>query len=418
MDPRYAHPEITRLFDKRRTYALWARILGDLADAQAEHDIIPGSAGLAITMHAREIDSVLDEPESLPKIGLIEQSTRHDVAAFLYWWESIISTNEDQWGRYLAYGLTSSDLADTALGLKFKASNDVVWENAMQLMQLMERGVEATMDCPFIARTHGQPAEPTALGLVINTWLTTTARIFRHLDAAWMECAVGKLSGPVGTYAYQPPHVVNPVLRNLGLDVSDEAMQIVPRDRIARWAATTAQAADWIAKIGLDFRLMASRGVVSEGYSADRVGSSSMPHKVNPVEAEKLAGLARLAAGYASMLQTAQTWEQRDISHSSVERVAIPDLMHALIHAIETLCNVLENAQWEHLQMAPEGPRSPHSAWAALRAVDAGCTRRQAREVARRWVSGLVLDTDPHIPDPPGLAWFVRQHPLTPILTD
>ncbi|HEU4544422.1 MAG TPA: lyase family protein, partial [Jiangellaceae bacterium] len=159
-------------------------------------------------------------------------------------------------------------------------------------------------------------------------------------------------------------------------------------------------------------RLMAARGKMQESYANGRVGSSSMPHKVNPTQCERLAGMARLAAGYASMLQTAQTWDQRDIAHSSVERVAIPDLMHVLFHSFRTLANILRGAIIEPYDQATTGAwRAPYSAWAALHATPHVGTRLQARETARRWVSGLVAPDDPPIPDLPSPAWFTRQHP-------
>lgn len=418
MDARYSDPTIDWLFGRRWTYLAWARIVRAHAAEQAAAQFIPDEAYVAIAAQTDRL-VVADGPTDyqIQQIAQLESDTRHDVAAFLYWWENAISDNENRWGRYVAYGLTSSDLVDTALAMRFRQSNDLLWKAAESLFGALQSGAFGHRDTHMVAHTHGQPAEPTSLGLVYGGWDEVLGRTFRDLDDQWMACTTGKLSGPVGTYAHTPPLVVEQALRQLGLHTSSVAMQIVPRDFLSRWASSAALMVDWIAKIGLDLRLAAARGDVQEAYPAQRVGSSSMPHKVNPVQVEQLAGMARLAAGYASMLQTTQTWEQRDISHSSVERVAIPDLMHVVLHSMRSLADVLSHLEWniERIQESASGAsRSPYSAWAALRAVDAGQTRGQARETARRWVSGLAWDSDPHLPHTPSPDWFIRQHPSVP----
>lgn len=415
MDTRYSDSSIDWLFSRQWTYRAWAHILRTFSYHQAEVNLIPARAMRAI---AEQTDLLImgngPTEYQMQQIADLERETQHDVAAFLYWWEDTISADEEKLGRYIAYGLTSSDLVDTALGMRFKDSNEVCWEASKTLAGALQAGMFAHRDTPVLAHTHGQAAEPTRLGLIYESWGEVFTRCFRDLDDKWMACAIGKLSGPVGTFAYTPPDIAESTCRHLGLTMSDAAMQIVPRDRIARWASAAALLVDWIAKIGLDFRLAATRGEIQEAYGSERVGSSSMPHKVNPVRAEQLAGMARLAAGYAAMLQTTVTWEQRDIAHSSVERIAIPDLMHVVLHSMRTLGDILNTATWDTRESIPEGLRAPYSAWAALRAIDAGHTRREARETARRWVAGMPRDTDPQHLAGPGPAWFGRQHPSSP----
>jgi len=389
MDERYQTSWVSCEWTALRQYQLWLTVGRQVVAAQGKTGVIPRQAAESILTGVTP-DSLTSR--DVTAIRKVEQTTGHDVAAFLQWWER---QHPKPAGRYVGYGLTSSDLVDTALGLRFKATLPEVESQLAELRTLLVERAKRYATTALVGRTHGQVAELTTLGLRFNQWAEAVRRTSQRLDDAWQQMCFCKLSGPVGTYSHNPPEVEREVARALGLwAVGDQSTQIAPRDLLAAWATAAAQVVAVCSKIGLDFRLMASRGEVSENWPEGRVGSSAMPHKRNPVRAERLAGLARLAHGYAQMLQPLDLWEDRDISHSSVERVAIPDLMHVVTFAVGETRDLLERAWWDPGRMADlrvEAGRLLSTATVALIRVDEGLSRGAARKAAQTWAGDYNL---------------------------
>jgi adenylosuccinate lyase len=275
----------------------------------------------------------------------IENRTKHDVAAFLEW----LRTPYGNVGRFLHYGLTSSDVVDTAQGMRFGDMRHHMLESLGKL--LAELNAWAEVDTPILGYTHGQVAEPMTMKARAWHWLTTLATPAADLSRHANRTAVCKLSGPVGTYAHNPPEVERQVAAKLQLRPHGPgASQIASRAPLAAWANSAALLVGACAKIATDLRLMDLLGETHKKNASGQVGSSSMAHKKNPISAEQVGGMARMARGYAAMLQPLDVWLERDISHSCVERVAVPDLWHVVMHSIAATTRLLANVtldEWE-----------------------------------------------------------------------
>lgn len=324
---RYSHPRVTELWEDEWTYGEWLEIERCVLRAQREAnpDIDAQTVGLWRWLQVVHIND-----EAAGAIRAIERTeTRHDVAAFLAWLRR--DAPEGQW---LHFGLTSSDLVDTTQGLRFKELYGVLLDGIGDLVGQLSRWTDT--DIPLVGRTHGQPAEPTSMRARAWHWLSTMEPALLGLQYATRMMQYAKLSGPVGTYAHNPPEIEAQVAGLLGLlPMGQGASQIVPRSSLAMWANAASVFAVSCAKIATDLRLMNLLGQASWPHSEGQIGSSAMPHKNNPIVAEQICGMAQLARGYASMLQPLDLWLERDISHSCVERVAVPDLWHVLLHTIK-----------------------------------------------------------------------------------
>jgi adenylosuccinate lyase len=413
MDPRYQHPAVAELFTPEAIYRQWLNVGRTVVHVQTERGEIPAKAGNAILAGVAPIDI---DAQDVAEIQRLEQETRHDVAAFLKWWRNSLGPNA---ARHIHLGLTSSDLVDTAMGLRFAELEQVWWRTANELEILLLDLVHDHKATVCLGFTHGQPAEPTSLGIRASQWNGMVTRSAARLSQAWNAMRIAKLSGPVGTYAHNPTGTEISVALLLGLEPHGAgASQIVPRDRLAHWASCATGMVQALAKIAIDFRLMARRAEVSEGWPEGRIGSSAMPHKVNPVTAEKLAGMARLAAGYASMLQPVDLWEERDISHSSVERVAVPDLLHVLLYSVEQATSLLRDANWQYEVMRSNlrgAGALPYSAWYMLELQRKhGFPPDEARQGAAEWARHYDGRGTVH----PTPEQMLRNHPLTARLVD
>lgn len=406
MDPRYQHPAVADLFTLEQQYKLWLEISRTVVHVQAEQGTIPAKPGNAILANVAPVDVDATDVEIILRY---ERETQHDVAAFLKWWRETLGPNA---ARHTHLGLTSSDLVDTTMGIRFAQLEAHWWKTITPLESTLYDLMRDEAGTLCLGFTHGQPAEPTSLGIRAQQWQGMVLRSAARLAQAWSAMRICKLSGPVGTYAHNPTGVEMAVALLLGLEPHGPgASQVVPRDRLAHWASCAAQFVQVLAKIAIDFRLMARRAEVSEGWPEGRIGSSAMPHKVNPVKAEQLAGLARLAAGYAQMLQPVDLWEERDISHSSVERVAVPDLLHLVFYACEQATALLRDANWNREVMRSNldgAGRLPYSAWRMFAIQRGGATPEQARRDAARWAHGLD-----DLPDGPTPERLLASHPLT-----
>lgn len=407
MDTRYAHPTVSALWSPVGTYRIWLEIEQAIASAQAKHGVIPQGAADAIN-HWHELPGARLVGTDAATIARYELETRHDVAAFLMWFRKEIREDAARW---VHFGLTSSDVVDTALGLRFHRLHDPVGAAVDDLWKLIEQLGRTHANTPTLAYTHGQPAEPTSLGARIWQWQSMLGRSGARLQDVMIEMELCKVSGPVGTYAHNPPDVERTAAERLGLEPAGlGCSQVIPRDRLAAWASAAAGVVAVCAKIAVDCRLAAHRGELVEVKQDGQVGSSAMPHKSNPITAEKISGLARLAAGYASMLQPVDLWDERDISHSSVERVAVPDLFHVLLHALASTRRMLAVAHWDTERMAGrlEGAgRLPYTAWRTLGMVRHGlASREQAERGALEWASHPE-----HLPATPSPAELLANLP-------
>lgn len=284
-------------------------------EAYAAKGVIPSSAVKRIKQKAKF---------SIPAIQKIEEKTQHDVVAFVANVAQYIGKD----AQYLHLGLTSSDILDTTLGVQLKSASGILIGDLENLLKVLARKAQAYKDMVCIGRTHGVHAEPTTFGLKLALWYDETARNLKRLKAASQEVALGKLSGAVGTYSNIEPFVEDYVCRKLGLKAVNIATQIIQRDVYAQYMVTLAVIGASLEKFATEIRHLQKTEVLEaeEPFAKGQKGSSAMPHKRNPVICERICGLARLLRGNAQVaLENVALWHERDISHSSVERVIFAD---------------------------------------------------------------------------------------------
>lgn len=315
MIPRYTRPEMGRIWSDENRFSKWLEVEKVTAEVEAEAGIIPKGAARAIRRRGRfEVE----------RIHAIEREVKHDVIAFT----TNVSEHIGREGRYLHYGLTSSDVVDTAQSLLVGEASRLLLEGHARLGQALKKRAVEFRDTPMVGRTHGVHAEPITFGLKLANWYAENRRNTERLRRAAEEMRVGKLSGAVGTYAHLSPAIEARVCRRLGLEPASVASQVIQRDRHATYLSTLAVSAASLEKIALEIRGLQRTEVreVEEAFAAGQKGSSAMPHKRNPVTAEQICGLARVVRSNAqAALENVALWHERDISHSSVERVILPD---------------------------------------------------------------------------------------------
>src|SRR5262245_13420389 len=306
--------------------ALWLEVELAATDAWAQLGIVPADA--AAELRAR---AVAPTPE---RVAEIEQQTQHDVAAFV----DAVAEQVGPAGRWLHYGLTSSDILDTALALQVREAGSLLLEGLDRAVAAVVRRAEEHRDTVMVGRTHGVHAEPITFGAKLAGWAFELDRDRKRLAGSLEGMRVGKLSGTVGTYAGQDPEVERLVCERLGLECEPAATQVVPRDRLAELMSTLAVVAASLERFATEIRHLARTEVreVTEPFGRGQKGSSAMPHKRNPVVAERLCGLARIVRSAALVaLENVALWHERDISHSSAERVVIPDAFLALDYMLD-----------------------------------------------------------------------------------
>jgi len=315
MIERYSRPRMAEIWTLENKYRTWLEVEILAAEAWAELGVIPKEA-------AKEIREKADfDPK---RVAEIEEETRHDVIAFL--------TNVAEYvgpsARYLHWGLTSSDMLDTAMAVLLKQSMDIILEDVDQLLEVIKRRALEHKDTVMIGRSHGIHAEPITFGLKLAIWYDEMKRNRRRLESARETVAYGKISGAVGTFANIDPKVEEYVCKKLGLKPAPASNQIIQRDRYAEVFCSLAILASSVEKIATEVRHLQRTEVLEaeEYFRPGQKGSSAMPHKRNPILSENLCGLARLVRSYAiPALENVALWHERDISHSSVERVIAPD---------------------------------------------------------------------------------------------
>jgi len=331
MIERYTRPRMAQLWSEENKLKKWLEVELAVCEAWMKLGLIPEEDFKEIVEKAR-----LD-PQ---RIKELERETKHDVAAFVMQLEESIGPA----GRWIHFGLTSYDVVDTALCLLLREALSVILEDLQEVMEVLKDKAFQYKETPMIGRTHGVHAEPITFGFKLALWYDEMKRNRRRLLGALKTISVGKISGAVGTYANVPPQVEEYVCQKLGL-IPRPSSQVISRDRHGEMMAVLALLGSSIEKIALEIRHLQRTEVleVEEPFSEAQKGSSAMPHKRNPVVAENLCGLARLLRGYLiSALENIPLWHERDISHSSVERIILPDATILLDFMLSRLKELLQ----------------------------------------------------------------------------
>ena len=314
MIDRYSRPRMKQVWSEENKYGKWLQVELAVCEAWSDAGVIPWE----------DMEKLRRAEYNQQRMEEIFQHTRHDVTAFL----SSVTEGLGEEGRWLHLGLTSSDVIDTALSLQLVEAAHILTEAIDELRETLNRQALTYMDTPMMGRTHGIHAEPITFGLKLALWWEEMGRQRQRLEHALQSICVGKISGPVGTHATVPPKVEEQVCQRLGLEVALVSSQIVQRDRHAHFVTTLALIAASLEKFATEIRSLQRTeiGEVEEPFGEGQTGSSSMPHKRNPELSERICGLARVVRGHSiTVLENVALWHERDISHSSAERIVIPD---------------------------------------------------------------------------------------------
>jgi adenylosuccinate lyase len=333
MIPRYTNPQMGKIWKEQSRFDYWLRVEKAVSKAQAELGIIPKKASRDI-IELAQFD--------IKKIDEIEEKTHHDVVAFLTNVSSYIGDSS----KYLHYGLTSSDIVDTALSLQMLDSAAIIIKKVKNLALTLKKQAVRYKNVVMVGRTHGIHAEPITLGFKFAVWVFEMQRNLERLEQARENIAYGKISGAVGTYANTIPRVEEKVCKTLKLKPSPASTQILQRDRHAQMLSAIAICGATLEKIALEVRGLQKTDIkeIEEPFIKGQKGSSAMPHKRNPILCERICGLARiLRSNLIVSLENIALWHERDISHSSAERVIIPDSFILLDYILDKTIFVIEN---------------------------------------------------------------------------
>lgn len=392
MIPRYTLPEMSRIWSERHKLEVWKEVETLVVEAWVEQGVAPAEAAAAVRT-APEVD-----PDAWKAR---EEVTNHDVAAFV----DELADSVTMGGEWVHYGLTSSDMLDTGQGYILKEAAQLLHRRLADLFVVVRAKAVAHRDTVMIGRTHGIWAEPTTFGLKLATWAFELDRDRIRLEAAAASVAVGKISGAVGTYAHTPPAIEAYVCDRLELGVEPASSQITHRDRHAEFLSTVALIGASLERFATEIRHLqrSEVGEVRESFGSGQKGSSAMPHKRNPIASENVTGLARLLRSYASTgFENVALWHERDISHSSAERVALPDACLVLDFALVRMTKLIENLVVDEKRMLQnlETTRGLVFSQAVLLALieEQGMTRDEAyrivqRNAMRAWDEGLPLQS-------------------------
>jgi len=377
MIQRYTHPEMGRIWSDQRRYETWLLVESAAADAMAAAGLVPPDAARDI----RERGGF-----DIARIEEIERTTQHDVIAFT----TAVAEQVGPSARWLHFGMTSSDVIDTAQALQMREACDVVLKDLDALADAIRDRAVAFRRTPMIGRTHGVHAEPMTLGLKLALWYAEVQRDVERVRRARTVISVGKLSGAVGTFAHLPPQIEEDVCRRLGLEPAPVSSQVIQRDRHAELLAALAITGASLEKFALEIRGLQKTeiGEVEEPFAKGQKGSSAMPHKRNPIGCEQIVGMARLLRGNAhAALENVALWHERDISHSSVERVILPDSFIALDHMLRRFTKIVQGMVVHPERMLENLNRSRgvvFSGSVLLELARKGVSREQAYEWVQR----------------------------------
>jgi adenylosuccinate lyase len=335
MIPRYSRPQMAAIWAPETRFRIWFEIEAHAADAMAELGTIPKEAAAKVWERAR--DATFD----VARIDAIEAEVKHDVIAFLTHLSEIVGPE----ARFVHQGMTSSDVLDTCLNVQLVRAADILVEDLDRLLAALKARAQEHKYTPTIGRSHGIHAEPTTFGLKLAQAFAEFSRARRRLLAARHEVETCAISGAVGTFAQVDPRVEEHVAKKLGFRVEPVSTQVIPRDRHAMYFATLGVIASSVERLATEIRHLQRTEVMEaeEFFSAGQKGSSAMPHKRNPVLTENLTGLARMVRAYVMpAMENVALWHERDISHSSVERMIGPDATVTLDFALSRLAGVIE----------------------------------------------------------------------------
>ena len=335
MIPRYSRPEMASIWDPQTRFRIWFEIEAHAADAMADLGIIPKDA--AKTIWAKAKDAKFD----VARIDEIERETKHDVIAFLTHLAEIVGPE----ARFVHQGMTSSDVLDTCFNVQLTRAADILIADVEKLLEALKRRAFEHKMTPTIGRSHGIHAEPTTFGVKLAIAYAEFSRARERLIAARKEVATCAISGSVGTFAQIDPRVEAHVAKAMGLMPEPVSSQVIPRDRHAMFFATLGVVASSMERLAIEVRHLQRTEVLEaeEFFSEGQKGSSSMPHKRNPVLSENITGLARMVRGYVTpALENVALWHERDISHSSVERMIAPDATVTLDFALVRLTGLID----------------------------------------------------------------------------
>src|SRR5580704_10447285 len=380
MIPRYARPEMTAIWSPETKFRIWFEIEAHAADAMAELGVIPKEAariiwekGAAATFDVERIDA-------------IERDVKHDVIAFTTHLAEIIGPE----ARFVHQGMTSSDVLDTCLSVQLARAADILIADVDRLLAALRRRAHEFKNTPTIGRSHGIHAEPTTFGVKLAGFYAEFTRARARLVTARDEIAVCAISGPVGTFASVDPRVEEHVAKALGLKVEPVSTQVIPRDRHAAFFAALGVTASSIERLATEIRHLQRTEVqeAEEYFSDGQKGSSSMPHKRNPVLTENLVGLARMMRAYAiPAMEDVALWHERDISHSSVERYIGPDATITLDFALQRAAGVVDKLLVYPERMQENLDRTMglvHSGRVLVALTQAGVSREDSYRLVQR----------------------------------
>jgi adenylosuccinate lyase len=377
MIPRYARPEMARLWSQDAKYEAWLKVELAVCEVYAKRGVIPADALGRIKVKARVDAARIDE---------IEAKTRHDVIAFLTNLEESIGADS----RYVHIGMTSSDVLDTALALQLQQACEVLlgdferFRAALRTLALRHKGTLC------VGRSHGVHAEPMVFGLKPALWYAEAGRNIERLRRAKEAVRAGKISGAIGTFAHVDPDVEEEVCRLLGLEPEPISTQVVQRDRHAELCAVLAIVAASLEKVAVEIRSLQRTEILEaeEPFAEGQKGSSAMPHKRNPIGSENVSGLARLVRTNAlAALENVALWHERDISHSSVERVILPDSTILVDYMLHRMTGIIDGLQVYPERMKENMERSyglMFSQRVLLKLADKGLPRQQAYEIVQK----------------------------------
>jgi len=403
MIERYSTPEMSAVWSDERKLAVWKEVETLVVEAWVAEGVAPQEAAEA----ARRAPEV-DKAEWLER----EKTTNHDVAAFV----DLLAESVETGGAWIHFGLTSSDVLDTASGALLQESGELLLDAVADLFEVVKRRSFEFRDTPSLGRTHGIWAEPTSFGLKLANWAFEVHRDHERLVDAVAGVSFGKISGAVGTYAHTPPSIEQYVCSRLGIGIEPASTQVIPRDRHAHYLSVIAGIGASIERFATEIRHLqrSEVGEAREAFRKGQKGSSAMPHKRNPIASENLTGVARVLRGYASAgLENVALWHERDISHSSVERIIIPDATGLLHYALRRSTRIIDNlvVDTDRLAANLESTRGlVYSQAVLLTLIDTGMTRDEAYRIVQRnamktWDEGgnlrdhLAADDDVNLAD-------------------
>jgi adenylosuccinate lyase len=377
MIARYTHPEMAAVWSDQRRYETWLQVELAATDALVEAGVVPADA-------ARDLRAKASF--DIARIEEIEQTTQHDVIAFT----TAVAQKVGPSARWLHFGMTSSDVLDTALAVQMREAGDLILKDLDALADAIRSRAEEHRRTPMIGRTHGVHAEPMTFGLKLALWYAQTQRALARVRRARDTVSVGKISGAVGTFAHLDPSIEARVCARLGLQPDPVSSQIVQRDRHAELMSALALAGAALETFALEIRGLQKTeiGEVEEPFGKGQKGSSAMPHKRNPIGCEQICGLARLLRGHlVAAMENVALWHERDISHSSVERVILPDSFIVLDHMLRRFTRIVKGMVVYPERMLENLRRSRgvvFSGTVLLELARRGVSREQAYEWVQR----------------------------------